>query len=540
MIITEKRIISAFAVLALCSICLILRIAAINTGVYSDASSDPSARVFNISSSRGMIYDRNMTPLVYTSERIVLAVNPTEEAAEALKSGLNEEDYTAIADSLAGGKPFTASVVSYSGECDDVIPLSVYDRYSENDSAVHITGYLNGEGVGASGIEKAFDSLLSENSGSLSVRFMTDAAGYALDGEEIRIVDENYMCSAGVVLTVDSDIQRICENALNEGNIERGCVIVLSAETSEILAMASVPVFDRTNLSESLNDEGSPFLNRCLNSYAVGSIFKPVVAAAALESGISENTVFECGGGVTLGSVTFGCHNKSGHGVLTMGEAMAVSCNAYYISLGLETGAENILKKASEMGLGKEIALADACISSAGNLPTEDDIDSVQALANLSFGQGTLLASPLQIAAMYCVFANGGYYREPYILKSIVNSEKEETAYYKNEINDKVLSDEICGKIREMLKETVENGSGSQAKPYGGTASGKTATAQTGRYDGEEEIVHTWFAGYFPSDEPEYVIVVFNENGSSSSTDCAPVFRTVAEGIDTLDYIINN
>jgi cell division protein FtsI/penicillin-binding protein 2 len=138
----------------------------------------------------------------------------------------------------------------------------------------------------------------------------------------------------------------------------------------------------------------------------------------------------------------------------------------------------------------------------------------------------------LQIGAVYCAFVNGGYYREPYILKEIVEADGKVSAYYKNETNNKVLTDSVCNNIRQMLESTVISGSGRLAAPMGCGAAGKTATAETGWLEDGREIVHTWFAGYFPAENPEYVVVVFKEDGSSSATECAPIFRDVADNIE--------
>ena len=116
-------------------------------------------------------------------------------------------------------------------------------------------------------------------------------------------------------------------------------------------------------------DENSPFVNRALSAYSVGSVFKPIVAAAALDSGISENMTVECDGKINVNSRVFNCHKNDGHGVLDMAGATAVSCNEYYITLGLETGAEKIIDLASSLGLGKEMNLADSLICEGGNLP---------------------------------------------------------------------------------------------------------------------------------------------------------------------------
>lgn len=517
------------------AVTLVFRVAVINATLSSDAAASQSARRIQIAQSEGMIYDRNMQPLVNRKHKTVLAVNPDNEALECLKAQLTDEEYEKIKDKAAAGKPFVFECEGYSGDCKSIIAMTVYERYASDDTAVHTIGYDDSEGNGVCGIEKAFNSLLKSFQGTLSVRYSADATGGMLKGQTFETVDENYASAGGIVLTIDSEIQKICEASAERNNMESGAVVVLSAETSEILALVSLPSFDRENLSSAVNDDGAPFVNRALNAYSVGSVFKPVVVAAALESGIDENTVFECKGYVTVNGIRFNCHKNDGHGVLGMAQAVAVSCNSYFIQLSRLIGSEKILSTASALGFGTEIKLCDYMTSKQGILPSAEKIDSSAALANLSFGQGELLATPLQIAAVYCAFANGGYYREPYILKETVDGNLNVTAYYKNEINNKVLTDSICRKTGEMLLQTVSGGSGRLAKPMCYEAAGKTATAETGWIKNGKEVYHTWFAGFYPYENPEYVIVVFNEYGESSSTDCAPVFRDVADGITALE-----
>lgn len=520
-----------FLLLTLSASGLLLRIAELENSEYRSAAETQSARILELADMRGTIYDRNGVPLVNRTTHTVIAVNPTGEAVTCLQSSLSAEDYEAIRPLLEKGKPFTAQCDSYTGNCEDIVSTVSYDRYAASDVAAHLIGYTDSDGKGVCGIEKAFDEFLSSCSGSFSVRYTATSAGTALTGKGFEVINEKYDSGAGLVLTIDEHIQRVCEEVMAADGIEKGAVVVLDAETSEILAMASAPAYDRQNLADSLNDENSPFLNRALTAYSVGSVFKPVVAAAALEQGIDADTVLNCTGSVTVNGQEFHCHNLTGHGKNSMAAAMAVSCNAYFIELGSMVGAQAILRVASQLGFGKEIGLCDTLSSEAGILPDADEIDSAPALANLSFGQGTLLASPLQLAAVYCVFANGGYYREPYLFRSMLDEKGEVVAEYRNEVDQKVLPDSICREIRQMLCETVTDGSGSLAQPMGCEAAGKTATAETGWVEDGREIVHTWFAGFFPYDEPEYVIVVFKEDGSSSATDCAPVFRDIADRI---------
>ncbi len=526
-----KRSVVSFFIITLLFSAILFRIAYISETLSAQAGSQKSSRLMTVGHTRGMIYDRNMKPLVNREMHTVLVVNPTAEAMTILEEQLQPDEYKVAQENAKNGRPFLLRCDTYNGECDDIRDVVVYDRYSESDAAIHLIGYLDSEGNGISGIEKAFDSLLKEHSGTFSVRYNADASGKTLSGMGLETVNSNYDSRGGIVLTIDSEIQRACENAIKWNNLEKGAVVVLDVDTSEILAMASAPVFDRENLSVSLRNENSPFLNRSLEAYAVGSVFKPVVAVAALENGIGTDFIFNCDGCSEVSGVNFNCHKRTGHGMNNMSGAMAVSCNSYFINLGQAVGADDIILSASALGFGKEIVLCDSIVSDTGNLPRAEDIDSLPALANLSFGQGALLATPLQIAAAYCVFANGGYYREPYVLKNMVNNNGQITAYYKNEMNNKVLPDSVCEEISGMLAETVKNGSGKLASPMVGDASGKTATAETGRINGNKKIVNTWFAGFYPAENPEYVIVIFREDGSSSSTDCAPVFRDIADCI---------
>lgn len=529
--ILNKRAVISFLVCMLLCVSLVLRVAVINRNLASDAVTSQSTRRIYIASSRGMIYDRNMLPLVNRREKTVLIVDPTQEAMSCLDAQLTEAEYAVACENAEAGKPFLLECESWQGECASIEAVTVYERYSSTDTAVHAIGYTDSSGNGASGIEKALDSLLNEYSGQLSVRYSADATGGMLRGNDFEIISDGFASEGGIVLTIDREIQRVCEESVKRNGLEAGGAVVLDVGTSEILALVSFPCFNRDNMAESLTAEDSPFLNRVLNAYSVGSVFKPVVAAAALETGISENTLFECKGYVTVNGQRFNCHKKDGHGLINMSQAVAVSCNSYFIQLGQLIGAEIIIETASALGLGEEIELCEGMSSSGGILPDASEIDSAPALANLSFGQGTLLSTPLQIAAVYCAFANGGYYRQPYILKEMVNENSEITAYYKNEISNKVLPDSVCDKVNTMLGLTVTDGSGKLAKPMCYDAAGKTATAQTGWIKNGEEVCHTWFAGYYPAQNPRYVIVVFNEVGSSSSTDCAPVFRDIADGI---------
>ncbi len=528
-----KRTVISFLLLCILSASLVFRIAYISDVYSVDASEQKSARVMNVASTRGMIYDRNMIPLVNSVTHKALFINPTDSAVKYLESNLSRDEYIKIREKLKKGIPFVFMCDSYDGIHDDITELTVYNRYEENPLAVHLTGYTDYEGKGVSGIEKDFQELLSEYSGRLSVRYNVSSSGRMLKGLGCEVVSDNYLSSGGVVLTIDKEIQRVCENAMEQNGLKKGAVVVLDVSSGEILALTSFPEYDINNLSASLGSDDSPFLNRALEAYPVGSVFKPVVAVAALEQGISPDTEFFCGGKVNISGIDFNCHEREGHGMLNMYEAMAVSCNSYFIQLGQKVGSDNILTTASSLGFGHEYSLSDTIINKSGNIP---HIDSAASLANLSFGQGSLLATPLQVASLYRAFANSGYYGEAYLFENMIDENGEVFAYYEKEPQAKVIPDNINKIINEMLRQTVFQGSGINAKPMCFDAAGKTATAETGKIINGNKMVHTWFSGYFPAENPEYVITVFREDGNYSSKDCAPVFRDIADGITGLKY----
>ena len=400
--------------------------------------------------------------------------------------------------------------------------------------AVHIIGTLNSEGVGASGIEAAYDTFLTSCGGKLSVRYTLDAAGNYLAGAIPEISDENYDSKAGLVLTIDADIQKIAEEAAQ--SIDRGAVVVMDPYTGDLLAVVSRPDFDPDDMGPSLDDERSPFVNRAFSAYSVGSVFKPLVAAVALDNGFTADRYFNCEGFFETEGLSFGCHYPAGHGEIDMTRALEISCNPYFISLALSIGGEPLRRAAVSLGFGTAQELAPAYRTYAGALPPPESLASTAALANFGFGQGQLTATPIQLSNLISAIANGGGAITPRLVMGTTSDGKTISSQTMRYGANEVFSKEASAKVREMMISVVENGSGANAKPYKGGAGGKTASAQTGQYDENgSEIVHAWFAGFYPAQNPRYTIVVFVEGGYSGSDAACPVFKKIADEIGRLD-----
>ena len=514
----EKRVITLFSGLIVLLFGLIWRIAFLGqTSLYSEAAARQSTYLLQVHTGRGGIFDRNGEPMVNRQTRSLAAVLPLSEGAAALRDSLADLPSQRTPTVL----PADPTLPSGNG----CYLFSVPRRYS-SPFAAHLIGYLDGAGQGQSGIERAYDAFLSRTGRSVQVRFFVDAVGRPLPGEQDEILYSGSNAD-GLVLTVDSKVQRICETVLSQAECN-GAVVVMDVKTGQLLAMASTPVFDPSSVADALNAKESPFINRATAAWAVGSSFKLITAAAALEQGILPETVFCCDGYLDVDGQIFRCNRLSGHGELDMTQAMASSCNCYFIQLAQQMGARPLFTMAQRFGFGQKDRLAQDYYSTAGTLPSLSQLQNPAELANLSFGQGYLTATPIQICKMVAAIAAEGRMPTPQVVMSMVEDGVRfpQESYAANA----VIRPETAQILLEMMRVAVEEGTGAGACPSNGTAAGKTASAQTGQYDEEgREIVHGWFAGCVPAENPQYAAVVFLENGQSGNRAAAPVFRQITE-----------
>lgn len=488
-----------------------------------------STKEIVLSELRGEIYDCNMKKLVNRHKENIVVVHPQKENSDLFYDVLDEKEYLHFSECYEKSIPFVCDKKVIGGNFPSA---EIFERYTDNGFCCHVVGYINGEDKnGVSGIEKSFDDFLKEDGRRLLYVYNTTAQNRILAGGRNEIVAQNYYSRKGVQLTIDYDIQKIAENAMWLYGIDKGAVVVMDSLSGEIRAMASTPKFNQNDIEASLDDSDSPFINRAVNSYSVGSVFKLVVAATAVKE---EKAGFEsyCNGSVSIGEKTFSCSSHIAHGKVDIRKAMAHSCNTYFIRLALELGADKILKTAESMGFGKAFNLAEGFFNSSGKLPFIEDVMNDGEVANLSFGQGSLLSTPLQVACCYSSVANGGDFIEPKLIKNFVNTDG---TFYNNiypQYRYRAFTDEEAGFLKEILMNNFGEGTCVSAKPENCIAGGKTSTAQTGWFDEKgEEIHHGWFAGFVQTDSGIYTIVVFEENVTSGAADCGPVFKEIAERI---------
>ena len=528
-----RRAVGVYCVLLLLLTVAIFRIYQVGVSPYAAMASHVQGRyALSVASARGVIYDRNMQRLVNHDYGFVASVVPTPQSLDAIIRLVGDDSREELVARFQSGMPFAMRVPRGNLHARGIDVFRVPQRYSDDQIAVHLIGYLGSGGRGVAGIERAFNDVLLDFGTTIETVYHMDAIGHLMTGgaTEVRRTGEE-MPMGGVVLTLDTNIQLITQRALASG-AERGAAVVLDVHTGDILAMASLPDFDPRDIAASLERDDAPFINRATSGYSIGSAFKTLMSAAALEAGFTRDFRYVCSGYVNIGGRFFRCNNYAVHGDINMTRAMEVSCNTYFIDLGMRLDPRFALTFMENMGLGSADQIAPGMYTQSGNLPLISEFAAPAAAANFSFGQGSSLATPLQMASTVAVIANGGRSVEPRLVKGITPDGLIITQPTPVFASNQIISERTAREMREILVAVVETGSGRPARPIRGSAGGKTSSAQTGRFDDDGvEEVHAWFAGFYPAENPRYSIVVFVEGGVSGERVAAPIFRQIADGI---------
>jgi penicillin-binding protein 2 len=389
--------------------------------------------------------------------------------------------------------------------------------------------------------------------------FLSGKRGGALrvispQGEIVTKLGESQpQASQAIYTTLDKDFQLATQQAL-EGF--RGAVVVLERDTGRVLAMASSPGFDPnafeplnfnyyTLLNELFANPDNPQLNRATQGvYPLGSLFKIITMAAALEKGgYTADSSLQCGyffeelEGVTLHDWTYDHYQNDGKtipsGLLTLPQGLIRSCNPWFWHIGLDLFNRGMTKAVADMargfGLGSPTGI-EGVDEQTGNIPEpESQIDST----NLAIGQGGTQVTPLQVANFIAAIGNGGTLYRPQVIERIVSPEGGESDEFKPEkIGELPIGKENLAIIQDAMVGVITS-----TNPYGTAwhrftgldipVAGKTGTAESG--SGEP---HAWFGGYTfaeKPDRPDIAIAVVVENIGEGSDYAAPIFRRVVE-----------
>jgi len=409
---------------------------------------------------------------------------------------------------------------------------------------------------GKSQIEQSMDTYLRGKPGARVIQ--RDAKGRM--ESEVRV--DSPQPGANVYLTLDARIQYIVEQALRHPSLGRAAAVVIDPNNGDILAIASVPSFDPNIFIPSvstkdwnvlLQDPAVPLVNRALSGFPPGSTFKIVTALAGLTKGL-DNAHFNCSGAVDYGGRDFKCWiaGKGSHGTLGLADALKVSCDCFFYQYGNAAGPETIARIGGILGFGQkyELGLSDekeGCMPGPQWMASHySDIKWTSAYtANVSIGQGYVLATPLQMAMAYTTVANGGIAFEPRLVKTVLNPDGKPTLDDNGQIAvpdqpkvrgnlltefTKAQIDVVRRGLWEVVNETGGpggSGTGKSGKVKGTVVAGKTGTAQATDRGQKEDIA--WFCCFAPFDHPKYVIAVMVQGGLHGGSVAAPVAAHILE-----------
>lgn len=524
-----------------------------------------------ISPKRGTIYDSTGKALARSAQVDTVSINSTrivakdsdDEVAEIKTKTLKEKVAKALSDIFeldyeetlkkVSSESETAQVIARKVENDKVDELKdwmeeneIYaginidedtKRYYPYDNlASSLIGFCGTDNQGLEGLEAKWDSVLTGTPGKIIS---------SQDAVQDLIPDQNQTYIAAqngndITLTIDANIQGIAEKYLKQACEENKCseggnVIIMNPNNGDILAMATYPdynlntPFTPTHISEKewkklSSEEQSETLqsvwnNRAITStYEPGSVFKIITAAAGLEENmVSADTknVFTCNGYEEVAGIKIACSDTSGHGKLSLRDALKYSCNPAFMQLGKKIGATTLYRYYDAFGFFSTTNFASTGERS-GYFWDLDDVGEVE-LATMSFGQRFRI-TPLQMITAVSAVANDGILMQPRIVKEITNTDTGAVTTIEAKQVRQVISKETSETLLDMLETVVEEGTGKYAQVKGYTIAGKTGTSEPDASDEEENYVAS-FVAVSPVESPEVVVLVtlYGPKGKSHS-----------------------
>ncbi|MDI6781136.1 MAG: penicillin-binding protein 2 [bacterium] len=545
----------------------------IKGGHFRNISENNRIRLIPITASRGMIFDRNGE---------ILAIDEPSFDISIIQLGLSKGDIEQSLLNLSKlldidiekakndikkkhNRPFEPAVIV--SDVDRITLAKIAERtpdlpgiiiqvtpkrnYFHGELCAHVLGYLgeinqqelkarrnykSGEWLGKSGIESVYDSYLKGVNGGKQIE--VDVRGRQLQvlGMKEPVPGNN------LFLSIDLKMQQIAYDAL-ENNC--GAVVVINPQNGELLACVSKPGFDanmflhRMSSSQAatlFTDPRHPLLNRAIQAqYSPGSVFKIVVATAALENNVicPEDTI-ECSGTYEIGKQKFSCFQKERHGIIGFINAVTMSCNVYFYQLGYKLGVSRINEFAKKFGFGKPTGI-DLPSEKTGLIPTpawkkkvfETDWYTGDTI-NLSIGQGYVLVTPIQMANLLSIVANGGQVYRPHLVTKMINPSGKVINSNPDILDIVPISSRTKDVLHAALENAVLRGTGQKAMIWDMRVAGKTGTAQNPQGDD-----HAWFVCFAPVNDPKVAIAVIVEHGGKGGAISAPIARKILQYVKT-------
>ena len=424
--------------------------------------------------------------------------------------------------------------------------------YPYGSLACDVIGFSVSGNVGAIGLESAYNDVLNGTDGR--------EYGYFADKSSVERTVKAAKNGNTVVSTIDVTLQSIVEQYILEFNerhkgeadssklgSQNTAVIIMDPNTGEILAMASYPNFDLNSprdLSllysddewdamtdeEQLDAMNELWRNFCISdAYEPGSVAKPFTVAAALETNaITGDEGYQCDGYLHVGDNNIACHNRDGHGWVSVQDSMAYSCNVALMKIAEAMGTENFIRYQHIFGFGEYTG-----IDLPGEAYTEGllyDTETMKPvdLATNSFGQ-CFNVSMIQMASAFCSLINGGYYYEPHIVKQIQDEDGKVVETRDPVLLRKTISEETCQQLKPYLKSVLDYGTAKDIVVEGYDIAGKTGTAEKLPRNNGKHLIS--FMGFAPVENPEVLVYVVIDEANVADQSLGSYVRRLAESI---------
>ena len=550
-------------------------------------------KVLLLAPSRGEVFDSQGKKLAYN--RRTFRVYVIKESTEALKASLEklkdiititDRDITQTLKRAQYRSAYTSILVRENLDWEEMSKISVHKvylkgveiidgesrEYPEGNAYAHFLGYVGkvsrgdvGKGdsallelpgfeMGKRGVEKVYEYHLRGEAGTLQIE--VDVKGRRIKSFEAK----DPVRGKNITLTIDDRLQKFAMNVVK--SLNSASIIVIDVRTGAIRAMVSQPSFDPNLFVSGISHKDwdslrynkyNPLINKPVSGqYAPGSLYKMVVALAALKSNIKAKHSIFCKGYADVAGRRFHCWKKGGHGKVNMNRSLRESCDVWYYQNSLKIGIDNIAKTAHQLGLGQTYDLG---LDSQGLGLVPDKAWKrkkynknwyIGETVLASIGQGYVLTTPLQLAVMTARIASGKELM-PHIASIDPNGEVRDTQYKKLNIPKKHL-DIVRNGMYEVVHHARGTAKHSRLKDW--TMAGKTGTAQVrtisqSERESENGVIqnknldwkyrdHALYSGYAPFKNPKFAVVVVVEHGGSGSATAAPIAKKMFDEISSL------
>ena len=532
---------------------------------FRELAENNRSRLVTLAAPRGALLDRDGHLLVGNRPSFNVVLNPEhsddlDRVVARLSTALGMGEAT-IRERLARRQPYRPVVVKTDASLADVAALEARRRelpevsievvplrsYPLASAAAHALGRVGeiterqlqldefrglapGSLVGQAGLESRYNKDLMGHDGYR--RVIVNSHGLEVQEADRQAPEDG----PSLTLSIDASLQAAMEKAFAG---RAGSGVALDPRTGEILAMTSTPAYDPNEFTTGIDaaawaslatDPETPLMNRVIQgTYSPGSTFKIIASTAALEEGvITPSTTFYCPGYLAVYNTVFHCSNPHGHGVMDLRRAIANSCNVYFYQVGIRLEIARLAKWAKLMGLGAPTGV-DLPHEVTGLMPSPEWKMRVfktpwyaGETVSVAIGQGQVSATPLQMARVAAVVANGGRLVRPHLARGAEDS------------LPLGIHPETIAAVKEGMRAVVAEGTGWRARLSTVDVCGKTGSAQVvakARLEkspnATEFLPHGWFLAFAPADDPRIVLAVIVEHGRSGGESAAPVARQI-------------